>query len=555
MGAGGDRDSPPEEPVEPVESAQGGEEATGFALAAERWFTGLLFAWALSFVVVVGAVNGPIFKGVFHQIEETGVDASMRMRAVLRPTAPIGRESDFTSGEGPSGYVFINLDSKTCFAAHPDERCFSRSAASPAAAAAVALAVLKAKPRVIVIDAYLWDRSAPGEADTTVIALEREAKNNPQTRIITPAPALPLNDIGRVSVEWSPTPVALRNGDIKYALAVTWPDGVDGVMRRYPAIFDADVYPPAPDPSPKHVQVPPAFRETQALSLPYLAARYALREPGASDWRALDCLADQINPGSIVVCCVSKLRPEAPSEAQPRIFYTFPALPIGKPRGAKAGRSDQTAETRPAPVPSDAGQIYSRFKYTTVASADGQLLISPERLADKVVVIGVNSPQAMDQHMTPLGEMSGAELIVNAIRSFVADAELRESIPSTLWREFLIGFVASLPFLLFWLAQQSLMRFGEGSSIRKLAMIGATSALFLATIAVGAALSTYVVVGLISSQMDNGASIDALLPLAVLSLEGFAHGAKYIIDALEEGVAHGHRALSRHWRALLKPRR
>jgi hypothetical protein len=86
------------------------------------------------------------------------------------------------------------------------------------------------------------------------------------------------------------------------------------------------------------------------------------------------------------------------------------------------------------------------------AGADGP----PSYYRDKVVVVGITNPVRRDWHITPLGNMVGAQVVVNAIRSRVQYPWLHEhSLAGTMGKELLIV-LACLPF---WFAFH-LLRYG-----------------------------------------------------------------------------------------------
>ena len=93
----------------------------------------------------------------------------------------------------------------------------------------------------------------------------------------------------------------------------------------------------------------------------------------------------------------------------PRIVYTLPPL---------EGHQDDTlspARTRWA--------VYQRINNRCLAASfwdesSGSACAGKGIYDGKVVVVGASNPVRRDRHYTPLGDMAGAEVVINAIRSF-----------------------------------------------------------------------------------------------------------------------------------------
>lgn len=91
-----------------------------------------------------------------------------------------------------------------------------------------------------------------------------------------------------------------------------------------------------------------------------------------------------------------------PDTAAPRIVYSVPGL---------TGR-----EARPALA---AAYVDIQMRCTVEQLFDAsEACGTSQSFADRVVVVGASHPQRRDRHLTPLGDMSGSELVINAIRSF-----------------------------------------------------------------------------------------------------------------------------------------
>ncbi len=491
----------------------------GWGPAFDHLLTGLILAIGLSVLVVLCAGRAPWVGEAIREIEDHGIDATMRFRADIGRVTPIGDENLATRSDSrsppPAGYLFIDLDEDTCLAAHGDERCRLRSPASAAAAAQVASALLAAHPRLVILDVRLWDMESNVEISPELEALMKALPGD--VPVLAPAPASPTGAPGKVFIDWSQAPTPLRASRIHFAPALVWPDRADGMDRRYSESVAADIFYAA-----REKKEP--VRDQTLLTLPYLAALYATTP--ARNWDEVDCHASNAPQ----VC--DPLAQSGERQPEPRrIHFTL-----------HRADDDASIPTR------NAARLYSRITSSQAITQAGVLRLDPDWITDKVVIVGFNGPSGLDRHSTPLGEMSGAELILNAIRSFASGAALdSEDEPSAVLRETTAAIVSSGPFLIFWRIQGGLWRWARRRGRPKQVLAGlAIAIVFGGAIYLSALLTTGFVLLFWSGAMAKGAPVDALLPVAVLALESFAHAAKQAIDVSHQWVsAYRHRLQTR----------
>lgn len=165
--------------------------------------------------------------------------------------------------------------------------------------------------------------------------------------------------------------------------------------------------------------------EGSVPSLPYLSA--LLIDRNGPDRARHPCVAQ---PG------------EKPNDAfaSPRIEFEFPSL-----------RSHQDArdDGEDFKVWSIYRQVYNRCLAANFWTADSEC--SREDLyRARIVVIGASSEWRRDRHYTPIGDMSGAEVVINAIQSFtVAEKADHRTSEHSIWAELQLIFVCSVVWLLF----------------------------------------------------------------------------------------------------------
>lgn len=496
--------------------------------AVERWLAGVIFAVAVS-VAVVLAAGLPLVGGVFRAIEAAGGDAAMQAHRVLAPRNPIGQEG--RKHPRTQGFVFIDLDAASCLAIEKAAWCSTRTPASPALAARVAAAAVGADPRVVVIDTPLWDRgeTAPEEDFQRLAAA---MASHPRVRVVATAPFRPAEKTGQGLLEPSFMPPVLAAAGVKFAPAYAWNEGA--VMRRYPRTLLALTAGPAgaPGKGGRYVEVP---------SLPELAARYANAQGHAARLAKADCQAWPIGAEAAAACGGRRLEGQSKvgeggdPEALP--LFTLPSLatPAGTPRSAEAGVYMG---------------LYDRLWAGETVALSGALTTDPSNLARKVVIVGTSARSTLDWHDTPLGEMAGAEVILNATRAFAALALLREPpLHEKILREAAFAVVGSVPFLGFWFLALGGRRWLLARPGGRWIAWAPPLLLFAPTIIASGLLMIFVAFWNVSAAFMGGHTWDLFTPLAALSLDGFSHASSLVSMRLEEAVSRSRRWLARRWTA------
>lgn len=138
-------------------------------------------------------------------------------------------------------------------------------------------------------------------------------------------------------------------------------------------------------------------------SLPYVAAAL-LAQPGTDP--ASLCPASGTDDSG---------RDDGPYSA-PRIRYTLPSL---------RAHQDNTRDGEDFRMWSVYRQVYNRCLAANFWSEESPCS-RPASYRGKVAVIGASSLLRRDRHYTPIGNMAGAEVVINAIRSFVLNPQQRE---------------------------------------------------------------------------------------------------------------------------------
>ncbi|MEJ8815200.1 CHASE2 domain-containing protein [Variovorax ureilyticus] len=429
--------------------------------AIVKWITGTALAAMTAIVLVT------LGSTVLSDLQEYGQDLGLRLNTLLHrfrtiDELPSDRAGDQgrggQQGFGTSSYVFLDIDPgiegdansssrsagiETCAALakadavryrlgqRPPEESSANgrsavflncSSARPVNRYMLAELVQKLErfePRAIVIDILLNRESdVIGSAEDKALADVLGAAPGTRRKV----PVIWVDSLVRAKPRQSPELVRLEGerllkpapADGLYAAASL--PVPDSTVRRYP----------------KCLTIVP--EGTPVESVPWLAAQLA----HASDGRPERC---------------SSAGPAAEDNA-PRIVYTLPSL--------QTHQDDTNAHRREA-----------LFQYAPAYNRClGENFWNPlsdcsraDTYMGKVVVIGGSNPDRRDRHNTPLGEMSGAEVMVNAMLSFELYPHNHDkSLPQLLVKKIRIVLVCSL----LWLAYFCLTAWLRGKCIHEL---------------------------------------------------------------------------------------
>ena len=146
----------------------------------------------------------------------------------------------------------------------------------------------------------------------------------------------------------------------------------------------------------------------------------------------------------------------------------------------------------------------------------------------KVVVVGASAPARRDRHYTPLGDMAGAEVTVNAMRSFFLYPSNRDkTFGELLWAKCVIVVFCAFPWLCYHFVSARRQDGPRPVSRVQLVLSGARSAaLWALTMGIAVIMSMF-----LSFHVDGPApSMDILLPVFAIALESYAHLAHRLHD-------------------------
>jgi hypothetical protein len=476
--------------------------------------TGFLFSLLLAVAMAIGLLlDIPPMKTV----QRAGIDFSMRLFVSysdrLDPTL-----HDRSGAKVSPGFVFFDVDRRACeaFSGTKGPDCQVEKPVPVALVTDFVRAAGQGGVKIVVIDV------APPSDAAERSALREALVADTGPWIIAPLYGRPAGTADPLMISGDPKREILperSGGRLRLASVATISDAQagDGVVRRFPMVSRL---------------VDPDGRVRWIPSAPYLAAALA-REDTAS---ATDCAfygrncragagppLGGFDPG--------RLDPARTPTPVNRIFFSLPSLAEGEFQDKLAWRYHDVYRRR----------VASNYLRGGRFDLEGML-------TGKIVVLGSSMAAARDLHPTPIGTLSGAEIVINAARAFAEFSPLIEEDEAAFGRRLtaraqdlltqgagiMRGAILLTPFWLaiFWILAQAR---GRRRAVRLAARLAA--ALLFAT-----GMVALVLVELHNSarslhdSLTLGRPVDVLTPLIGLGLEAYAEVAVLVTRNLEHAI-------------------
>jgi hypothetical protein len=470
-------------------------------------FAGLLFSLCMALIISMGSA---LRIAPLVAIERAGIDLGQRTYVAFAPWL----DPSFQTKAGAS-YVFVDVEAEACvrFSSDPDD-CLTGRPVPAALIADFARAAAISGAKVVIIDV------APPDDPADRARLLSALSHPTGPYFIAPLNSRPDLSQGilaqRLDRQRSLTP-RLAEGRLRLAPIATTADigAGDGVIRHFPLLTP--------------------IREGQGQSdrwlpsAPFLAA--LLADPATA--RAVDCRFY----GAVASGCAAAAKSPLLDQA----------LAFGRDPGLR-NRIQYSLPSLAALSAQDEFRLRSRYlgrydRYPASGLLDDRGFAIPDGvLTDRIVVLGSSQAQGGDWHATPLGAMTGSEIVLNATRAFIEFSPLREgtgAIPAG--RQILQGLYAfmaklkgiaigALIMTLCWLTifglNGRMKRRGRLSSLLSvLLFIGFMGALFV--------LEVFAGLGALRGASGPVQSVDLLTPVVALGLEGFAEAARSFTQQAE----------------------
>jgi hypothetical protein len=478
----------------------------GLERHARSWWSKALLTSAAGVVVsvIVAAITvaglrldlGPVIA-----LERAGADAGMRLRATFH----------LDRAQAPD-YVFVDVDETACAAFRRErtdaERLGACRTGTPMSIELVADfvgAVSRSGASVAIIDLA----TLQSDADLERLGIALASGSGPPVIVPFPGRAGREGDelIHEAPATWTRT---LPSLGARLRLApfetMTDPAAGDGVIRGYPAFLGV-----------KRGEV-----VTSEPSAPYLASRLVrARSADPSPATSSDAAADRD-------AFAGRLWP---------IVFTLPSLSLQSPSHNEADRLRQERD-----INRWTASHYRRLLASELV-VEGRGRFSASAFPEgAVVVLGSSLPSGLDQHLTPLGLMTGSELILNATRAFAAVPSPEALRPrADLWTDLELklgsalrgGLLMTGIWLAIFLVWDRVRR--RGRALR-LAGRAAAGFLFICGLLAVGLLELRDASAELQRSLAAGRHVDILTPIVALGLEGYAEGIRLLTHAIERGL-------------------
>lgn len=473
--------------------------------AVVKTLVGLMLGLATAFTLITLA------SSLFHELEESGQDAGIE--AAVYADRVLG----FASGTKPLGkgdtdrYVFLDIDPEPSAHGPAAARPSGAGAELPQPCAALAatgtqrgaLNCSLGRPVNRYVLASMIDKLSEWQARLIVVDVLLEAEagvvGDDENAALVQAVSLRKGAGATVPIVWV-DPVESAS-DPEEPFTEVW--GGRGLLHADPArgLYAAVAIPVPGQPVRRYAKCL-VDRATSSVvpTVPFLMARLASGRP-------FDVNAD---------CAEESVTDEANA---PRIVYSLPPARSHQDASNERGRAEWGHYL---PV---FNRCLGEYFWAPAVSACGQ----PSTYAGKIVVIGASNPARRDRHLTPLGDMAGSEVIINAARSFSAYPQNRDrSYGELLAKKFVVVAWCSLIWLGYFLLSAGLSRSPFGQRHGLLVGVGNTALFALCVVLV-------MVTALWISFRTSGPvpSLDVLIPALAVAIDVYVEKAHDVLEWAE----------------------
>jgi CHASE2 domain-containing sensor protein len=457
--------------------------------AIVKSLSGIALGLFLAFAVL------PLVRWLFPDFQDWSIDRGMRISEMLHPVGSNRTERAL----GVRGYVFVDVDTGDDAPLASSQQACDRVSRSPASRvptpwdcapwrpinryllASIVESLRARGAKLIVVDVKLGAGGypLPSEEASALIAVLQGA-GSPAIAVL---PVRPLPDTlpgDELSIE----PQAISGLSLSQALALAAPalPYPGDILRRYVACY--------------------GMRTAQGHeSIPSVATRVEAVLRGTADARALCERDPQALPAAL------------------RIAFTLPEVPA---EPATAGASRDSA-------------LWNRYhlfldRCRAIDLDDSDASCSQSSLfRDKIAIIGTSSRARGDRHLTPLGEMSGSMVVLNAVRSRLQE---NSAVGTSLFKEVrhdlaVCGRAACVWFIAFVLL---------GMITQK--HFGPVAAFSLRFVVVVGALTGVLWVGVKGSFSVAGTpqNLNLMFPLLAFGLEMYTNAARHLEKFIERPI-------------------
>lgn len=406
------------------------------------------------------------------ELERRGTDAAMRWTVLVH--GPIVEPIQDSQAIDP--IVFLDIDEAGCTQlSSPEWDCRSNGVGNPELLRRLGLALRESGARLLVLDVNLPGRftTASSEDVSSTIAAWRDGAG-PETVAALPS----VQGAGRTVRADSDLARRSASGRLTLAPAIVWQDvGGESIIRSYPIRVNVSNAGEGPG-------------GELLISLPFLAT-------------------DRLSANNRVETASST-----------RILYTLPALSI-----------DENAWLHADYLGTFEHRRLSRM-ITTSEGFEAEIQVGG--LEGQVVIIGSSAPSAADRHQTPLGVMTGAEVLANVIRSnqLLPVIESQQS-QDSYWRKIWRTLPAAGIVMIAWLCIAFVTRKRAGSRTHRIRQYALVCFIFSTALVASISIAIWSSLSGFEERFSTGENVDILLPTIALFLEGLVEFLGWISHQLK----------------------
>lgn len=395
-----------------------------FAEAITHWLTGLLLACAI--IIPVAILLHANVKPIKF-LEKHGTDLSIRLGTTLYPAAAIKYSDD-----EEKKIIFLDLTEDACVALtestkKENQTCHTRGVSNNQTVQAIGLALQNSEAAVVLLDldlSDLWSTDHPKNTESEKEFLTTWALGDGPP-VVAAVPGLSTKANNRMSIdEYNIPGTKLNTGRLYFSAVTTSHHDVDGVVRHLPLVVEA--------------------QNQTNNSLRYIPhAIFATHLLNEGQLESLKCLFY-----SAPQQCETSVKISIPNE---KSYSTQSAKELYKIENTRGKRRLPFY----LPVLSKASDpdilhLYERIELHRLIE-NSKLVISPKLTEGAIVIVGSSAPSARDHHITPLGQMPGAEILANGISAINSAGFIQPlGLTSYLYTKLISVLIASIGALASW---------------------------------------------------------------------------------------------------------
>jgi len=507
---------------------------------------GFLFAVFVAMILVGLYVAGFSFA---KDLEQSGIDLGMKLN------------SDRSSTSMPYEYVFVDVDQEACKRfldkqSDLDPECLTSKPVPTSLIIDFVRAASESQAAIVIVDVNPPEKNEEQERE----ALTRElAKNmdSSKTWIIAPIYGRPGESKNGLVVNGDPRFDIVSShsqGQLRLASVATYAES--GIVRVYPTASCL-----VTNEGQRWVPTIP-YLAALLINLPTAAVADQLYFDNQVNTNRYGVIKDENYCGLLQPSENIKNKPNyaleffdplAPDQT-PSIIQFFFSLPGFSTYADIQERKSVEIKHDPYYQRYEAGKLIdpncNHQQIDGHSTNPGCFTVRDDLYKNKIIVLGSSRAQAMDQVQTPIGPMSGSELILNATRAFLEFKPLIQPPPLTMLADKFIGImIAAIPMFIAWgliFAYWPVTRWmrcclwlksrHSSWSILRRCHWGILDLVrpFIVVIIFGTGIGVayFLEVNHLFHLLKQGVAVDLLFPAIALALEGFAEGAKIVLLTL-----------------------